>query len=700
MFHAIIRSVRDYAIFMTDLEGRILSWNQGVEQLLGYPEAEFINQPVSFIFTIEDNACGAHLLDMERAKIEGRGQSRRAYVRRDGGRIWASGLVMPLTDEAGELRGFAKVMHDDTANKQAEEALQESRAMLQLIMDSIPQRIYWKDLNLVYLGCNRTFAKVSGFDSAEQIVGKSDYDLLPKTEEADFFRECDWRAIETRMPEFHVIEPRLQVDGKEVWLDTNRVPLQDAEGNVIGVLCTYEDITAHKQAEEELEALNRHVTNILESITDAFLAVDHQWRLTYMNRQAVRLLQRTREEMIGRRLWEEFPEAVGSFFHAQLTRALVEQVAVKCEDFYPPLNMWLEVHASPSQDGLSIYFQDTSERKWEQDKMRTSEVRYRRLFESARDGVLILDKETRKITDVNPYMVEFLGFTHDEFLGKELWEIGLMKDAEASSMAFQELQQEGYIRYEDLPLQTKDGELREVEFISNVYEEGGHNVIQCNIRDITERRHAEAMALESVERYRQVVELSPDPIFIVTRDAIVFANASMLRILEADDFAQIVGHSPLEFIHVDSRPIVEAQIKQMLETGESTPLAYQRWLRRDGSVIDVESIAAPIEWQSTTGIQVILRDITERKAAEDNIKHAAFHDALTGLPNRLLFTEHLKRAIAHAERHEDYLFGVLFLDLDGFKVINDSLGHVIADQLLVSTAHKLAAVMRPEDIVA
>lgn len=127
-----------------------------------------------------------------------------------------------------------------------------------------------------------------------------------------------------------------------------------------------------------------------------------------------------------------------------------------------------------------------------QEGLRSSEIRYRRLFEAARDGILILNAVTLRITDANPFMTELLGYSHDEFLGKELWEIGLFADKEASQNAFRELQETGYIRYEDLPLQTRNGARREVEFVSNVYEEHSHNkVIQCNIRDINARKRVE-----------------------------------------------------------------------------------------------------------------------------------------------------------------------------------------------------------------
>ncbi|HSE22215.1 MAG TPA: PAS domain-containing protein, partial [Pyrinomonadaceae bacterium] len=102
-----------------------------------------------------------------------------------------------------------------------------------------------------------------------------------------------------------------------------------------------------------------------------------------------------------------------------------------------------------------------------QSRLRISELRYRRLFEAARDGILILDAVTLKITDVNPFMTELLGYSHVEFLGKELWEIGLFSDKEASQQAFKELQRTGYLRYEDLPLQDTNGKLRDVEFVSN-----------------------------------------------------------------------------------------------------------------------------------------------------------------------------------------------------------------------------------------
>lgn len=139
-----------------------------------------------------------------------------------------------------------------------------------------------------------------------------------------------------------------------------------------------------------------------------------------------------------------------------------------------------------------------------EEKLLASEIRYRRLFETAKDGILILDAFSGQIVDVNPFLIDILGYSYEEFLGKELWEIGIFKDIDDSKAAFIELQNKGYIRFEDMPLETKSGKPINVEYVSNVYMVNNAKVIQCNIRDITDRKVAEKALIENESRLREL----------------------------------------------------------------------------------------------------------------------------------------------------------------------------------------------------
>ena len=206
--------------------------------------------------------------------------------------------------------------------------------------------------------------------------------------------------------------------------------------------------------------------------------------------------------------------------------------------------------------------------------LRVSESRYRRLFEAARDGILLLNSDTARIEDVNPYLIELLGYSHAEFLGKTLWEVGPFADRAESKEMFAELQTKGYVRYEDLPLRTKAGAIVPVEFVSNAYDCEGIKVIQCNIRNIS-----------------------------------------------------------------------------------------------------------------------------ERKQLEDQVRQMAFYDTLTQLPNRRLLSDRLSQAMAASKRSGCH--GVMmFLDLDNFKLVNDADGHAVGDLLLIEAANRLKHCVREMDTVA
>jgi PAS domain S-box-containing protein len=259
--------------------------------------------------------------------------------------------------------------------------------------------------------------------------------------------------------------------------------------------------------------------------------------------------------------------------------------------------------------------------KQTQEGLRTSEIRYRRLFEAARDGILILDAVTLKITDVNPFMTELLAYSRADFLGKELWEIGLFSDKEASQAVFRELQVSGYIRYEDLPLQTRHGQSREVEFVSNVYEEDGHQVIQCNIRNITERKRVEGALRESEERYKGLIDSAFDGVVIIKNRIIKSANRA---------YPEMFGYTLEELVGMDVLQLTSEPefVRSQIATNE--PRYETIGLKKDGTCINVEVSAKACLYEGEPARLSAVRDITERKRAEEQLRHQLdFTEAIT-----------------------------------------------------------------------
>ena len=254
-----------------------------------------------------------------------------------------------------------------------------------------------------------------------------------------------------------------------------------------------------------------------------------------------------------------------------------------------------------------------------------SEIRYRRLFEAARDGVLLLDPETRKIIDVNPFMIELLGYTYAEFVGKELWEIGLLKDQKASREMFRELREKHYIRYEDLPLKSAKGQIREVEVVANLYEEDKRPVIQCNIRDITDRKAIEDQVRISERRYRRLFETARDGILILDPETrkITDANPFMIEFL-GYTHAEFVGKELWEIGVLKDQKASRNMFRELREKHhvryDDLPLATKLGKRRQ-----LELMSNRYKDNGHDVIQCNIRDITERKQFEEELHQLSGH---------------------------------------------------------------------------
>jgi PAS domain S-box-containing protein len=292
--------------------------------------------------------------------------------------------------------------------------------------------------------------------------------------------------------------------------------LSGADAQCAMIVLSILDITGQKRIEVEARALSSRYRTILASMGNAVIVADPENRITFMNPIAEKLTGCVQNAALARPLTQIFHIAnedsfqtvesiVASAIRDSAVVGLADPTVLTARDG----GEWpIDGNAAPIIDaaghpaGVVLVFRDISDRRQKEQNLEISEVRYRRLFEAAHDGILILDALTAKVLDVNPFMGSLLGYPREHFLHKELWEIGVFEDAETSKQAMETLQRIGHIRYEDLPLKHKDGRHIPVEFVSNVYREGSHDVIQCNIRDITERKrlsHALAKASREAE---------------------------------------------------------------------------------------------------------------------------------------------------------------------------------------------------------
>jgi PAS domain S-box-containing protein len=248
---------------------------------------------------------------------------------------------------------------------------------------------------------------------------------------------------------------------------------------------------------------------LLDNSPDAMMALSPERTVVYWNKGAENTFGYSTDEAIGRELSElivpaDRVEEEEKFFNEGLEsgHSAFESLRKRKDGALIPVD--ISTRVIRDDQGRVKYVlsskKDITNRKLAEEALQGSELRYRRLFESAKDGILILDADNGRIVDVNPYLIEMLGFCKEELIGKELWEIGAFKDIVASKLAFAELQRQGYIRYEDLPLETRTGLVKQVEFVSNGYLAGESRVIQCNIRDNTEHHLAEGVLRQTNQR--------------------------------------------------------------------------------------------------------------------------------------------------------------------------------------------------------
>ena len=421
-----------------------------------------------------------------------------------------------------------------------------------------------------------------------------------------------------------------------------------------------------RQTRDELEAALQNYTDLYDFAPAGYFTLAPDGTIRQVNLTGAQLMGIERSRLLGRTIGQLVSAAQRSLFNSFLKQVFTGEEPPAIDLELPvkghPLQV-VRVRAKRSPAGLEcrVVLVDITALKMEENKVRASEIRYRRLFETAHDGVLLLDPATRKITDANPFMLKLLGYPPAQLIGKELFEIGLLQDEAASQEMFQRLKKQPEIRYENLPLEAQDGRHQEVEVVANLYAESGHTVIQCNIRDITQRKLAEAVLRRSEALFSALIEQAPVGIYVVD---------GQLRLRQVNPKAQPVFNNIQPLIGRDFSAIIRilwpkktaaeviSHFQHTLQTGEPhySPEFSER--RRDTGLTEF------YEWQLQrvtlpAGEQAVVcffSNLTQRKQAEEAQRRL---DIMTA-SNQKLEAEIIRRqgveaALKQSEREQTQL---------------------------------------------
>jgi diguanylate cyclase (GGDEF)-like protein/PAS domain S-box-containing protein len=473
----------------------------------------------------------------------------------------------------------------DTSLRRASAAREPD--LLRVLMDTLPDAVYFKDLRSRFIRINKALAKAFALGSADDAIGKSDLDFFKKEIAQKFFDE-EQEIIRTGQPMVDAIELEIWPDGRESWVSTTKMPLRDADGAIIGTYGVSRDITEHRRQEERIRQSEGLYQSLVESLPQNIFRKDLQGCFTFCNQRFCRTLGRSLSEIVGKTDFDFFPKELAAKYQADDRHVIKTGKTFEVvEEHQPPgrEKMFVQVVKTAITDakgyviGIEGIFWDVTELENARRALKESEERYALAAAGANDGLWDWDLKTHTVY-YGPRWKEMLGYSKEE--------IGSSPD----------------------------------EWMKRVH---------------------------------------PDD----------------LEGLKAGISAHLSGRSS----HFENEHRVLHRQR-----------AYRWMLARGIAVRDASG--------KPTRLAGSMTDITDRKRAEEELAHQAFYDTLTDLPNRALFLDRLTQAIRRSKRLRKSLFAVLFLDVDRFKDVNDSLGHNNGDDLLRAIARRLEASVRPGDTVA
>jgi PAS domain S-box-containing protein len=392
-FHALLLENVHDAIVATDERLTLTAWNRAAEEMYGWKAEEVIGREVREVVRSEypeERRAEAFRLLSETGQWRGEV----IHHRKDGTPIHIEGNIMALKDATGRVTGYVFAYHDITERKRTEERLRE----YEKVVEGLEEMIVVIDRDYRYLIANRAFLNYRGLESS-QLVGRLVTELLDKEVFEKVAKKKLDECLQGRVVKYELRYTYPQLGERDLFI--SYFPIKGPDG-IDRVACILQDITERKRAEEALRQAQARIESILNSVADTHILFDHDWRYLYVNEAAVRAIGRPREQILGRTLWEIYPDIVGTELGRQYRRAMEERIHESFDFHYRTLDTWWENRFYPAPEGLSVYATDITERKRAEEQLRQSEERLRQLAENITEVFWLTDPDKQKILYVSP----------------------------------------------------------------------------------------------------------------------------------------------------------------------------------------------------------------------------------------------------------------------------------------------------------
>lgn len=637
--YRLLVEVNQDIIFSLEEDGTILYVSPQVSEQLGYQPEEMMG--MDFLEVIHPDDADRVFLAMSRNIRAGSPTMSEQFRvrRRDGTYRWYEDKTVYTADK-DKHRVAIGTIRDITERKAAEDALFASQQMLQSVLDTIPQSVFWKDRDQMYLGCNKAFASDAGYDNPAGVTRTTDYTLVP-FETAEKFRADDHMVMESGQPKLNIEELHTWPDGSTSWLRSSKVPLRNREGEIFGVLGTYEDITEQKKAHEALIESEARFRDLTDHLPQMVFETDRELSITYANHHAAFVTGFSVEELTAQKpvlslidpdQHAEFMRNVNSIL-AGMPYEPKEYTGIRKDGSTFPVVVYPSLITRKREitgfRGVAI---DISGIRKMEVGIRESEEKFRSLVENASDIVFSLDR-AGNFTYISPQWLEILGHDTRALIGSSSAVLIHPDDLPENVRAFRSVMEKG-IRVHGIEYRIRhsDGTWRwHSQSAAPLRNASGEIVSYMGIcRDITDQRKAEEALRESEARYRLLADNVKDVIWTADMDMHLTYITPSVQDLWGMTPEEAIAQPVEEALTPESLAVIrEHYCRAMSDLQDGKIMPAHRPLelefrRKDGSTVWTEVMITPMMGKDghPTGVIGLTRDISQRRASETALRES------------------------------------------------------------------------------